>query len=187
MFSDGLKEKLMLGSVDIWVLTKELHWLAGARIQKVYQHAADVHLDLFVPGRGSWTLVLGGGKFFVTRHKFEYPQKPSGFVMALRKALAGRLIKKIRQHGFDRIVILETEGSKLIAELLPQGNIILTEGPDDTIRAVLIARTWKGRELRVRARYVPPPAKTNIFELKTDEIRNILASEQRPAASRGLS
>lgn len=175
------KEKAHLGAVDIKVLIDELRWIATAkaRIQKIYQFENEAHLEIYVAGRGTFLLILGDGKFFLTQKRFKYPEAAPPFAMTLRKHLSGKKIVALRQHDFDRVVILEIDGFKLIGELLPKGNVILTDAGDN-ILAVISPKYWAARKLKIKAKYAYPPPRENILEMEATEVKEkVLAKEKR--------
>jgi len=81
---------------------------------------------LHVPQKGTNTLVIGSGKLFLTKKRFEYRRRRQ-IRNDTKKYVGGRLIAKIMQHDFDRVVIIKTETHNIIAELFRNGNVILTD------------------------------------------------------------
>lgn len=173
-----MEEKTFLNSLDLYFLVNELQSLREARIQKIYQIGKEVHLELYVRNKGTMFLVLGDGRFFLTKHKFTYPEEATTFAMTLRKYLSGLHFKSVKQHAFDRIIIVEADGFKLIGELIPQGNVVLAD-KENKILAVLERQLWEARTLKQRESYVLPPQRTNILELKTEDIYKILLKEEK--------
>ncbi len=171
-----MKEEL--SSLDIKIIVSEMQSLGliGARMEKFYQRGREIHIKLHFPARleklaarhdipqqGTHTLVLGSGKIFLTKKRFEYGTTPPPFAMTLRKYLGGKKIAAISQHDFDRVVVIETETHKIIAELFRNGNIVLTD-PDYRIWSMLERQEWKDRAIKIRETY-KFPARGN-----TDEI-----------------
>lgn len=176
-----MKEEL--SSLDIKIIVSEMQslGLVGARMEKFYQKEREIHILLHIPQRGTHTLVLGNGKIFLTKKRFEYPQMPSGFAMTLRKYLGGKKIAALSQHEFDRVVVIETDAHKIIAELFRNGNIVLTD-PEYKIWSMLERQEWKDRAIKMRETYkFPARGNTNeIFaKLKESEKQIVvfLASE----------
>lgn len=157
-----------LSSLDIKILVSELQSLMGARMQKFYQLGKELHILLHfpasleklaarhdVPQKGTHTLVVGAGKLFLTKNRFEYPPAPSNFAMTLRKYVGGKKITALEQHGFDRVVVIETGMHNIIAELFRNGNIVLTDA-DYKIWSVLEKQEWKDRTIKLRETYKFP-------------------------------
>lgn len=160
-----MKEEL--SSLDIKIIVSELQgMLAGARMEKFYQKEREIHILLHIPHQGTHTLVLGSGKLFLTKKRFEYAQTPPPFAMTLRKYLAGKKIAAISQHGFDRVVMLETETHRLIAELFRNGNMVLTD-PDYKIWSMLEKQEWKDRSIKIREKYAFP-AHGDVYDALSD-------------------
>ncbi|VVB59807.1 Uncharacterised protein [uncultured archaeon] len=154
--------KQELSSLDIKFLVAELQGLRGARMEKFYQKDREIHILLHVPQRGTHTLVLGAGKLFLTKKRFEYSQTPSGFAMTLRKYLGGKKIAAVTQHDFDRVVVIETETHKIIAELFRNGNIVLTDS-EYKIWSMLEKQEWKDRSIKLREKYRFPAKNHGIY------------------------
>jgi len=181
---NNMKEEL--SSLDIKIIVSELQkLLAGARMEKFYQKGREVHILLHLPQQGTHTLVLGAGKIFLTKKRFEYGQTPPAFAMTLRKYLGGKKIAAISQHEFDRVVIIETDAHKImestdskllcpsshkiIAELFRNGNIVLTDA-DYKIWSMLERQEWKDRAIKMRETY-KFPARGNTDEI-FEKIKN---------------
>ncbi len=151
--------KQELSSLDIKIIVSELQdLLAGARMEKFYQKDREIHILLHIPQKGTHTLVLGSGKIFLTKKRFEYAQVPPAFAMTLRKYLGGKKIAAIAQHDFDRVVVIETETHKIISELFRNGNIVLADS-DYKIWSMLEKQEWKDRSIKLREKYVFPAKK----------------------------
>jgi predicted ribosome quality control (RQC) complex YloA/Tae2 family protein len=98
---------------------------------------------------------------------------PSNFAMYLRKHLSGGRIAEIRQLDFDRIVELTIERwdtrIKLIAELLPRGNLVLVD-ENGEIMLPLRRKSFATREIKVRKRYERPPSRVNPLTLSERDL-----------------
>ncbi len=176
-----MKEEL--SSIDIKIIVSEMQslGLVGARMEKFYQKGREIHILLHIPQKGTHTLVLGSGKIFLTkksvrtalgfstqdtgegRKQFEYAKTPPPFAMTLRKYLGGKKIAAIRQHEFDRVIVIETDAHKIIAELFRNGNIVLTD-PEYKIWSMLERKEWKDRSIKMREKYIFP-ARGNADEI----------------------
>ena len=175
-----LKEEL--NSFDIYVVTYELdHILHGARIDNVYQINPKILL-LKVRNKGLpqiQLLIEAGKRIHSTSHIFEKPLKPPIFSIALRKYLRNGEITEIRQHEFERIVIIEVkkggEEYRLVCELFREGNIILV-GPDGKILQALTYRRMKDRNvLRGESFQYPPSIGCNPKTLNREVFNEIKA------------
>jgi len=102
---------------------------------------------------------------FIASERMEAPEEPPNFCMFLRKHLAGREIKEVRQHGFDRVVEIETDEGILIFEFVPPGNIILCDKFYNIIMPLEVQR-WKHREVKPKDSYSFPPSHTDLTRIE---------------------
>jgi len=190
-----LKEEM--SSFDIAAITPEINLvIKGARIDNVYQiNRKTLLLRLHQPDQPPLYLLTEAGKrLHLTSYALERPRKPPAFCMALRKYLKNGRIAELRQHGFERTIIMEVntkEGEfQLILELFGDGNIILVS-PQNTILQALTYRkmrdrnVWRGEDFQ----YAPPrgrnPRKVNRQDF--EEIRKLGKLEVVRALTKFLS
>ena len=121
----GIMKREMSG-IDLMCVVDELQELKEAWVGKVYQHDNVVRIAL--SGKGRHNLLIEPGRRF---HLTQYPKEtrfPTSFAMQLRKHMQGMRLKGVKQHGIDRVVVVEIDGRELIAELFAKGNVVLREG-----------------------------------------------------------
>jgi predicted ribosome quality control (RQC) complex YloA/Tae2 family protein len=147
--------------------------LLGGIIQKAWQQGKELRMEVFVSGKGSHELYFSPGKFFITEFKRTAPEQPGAFAMVLRKHLSGQKIADVRQHGFDRIVELETADYVLVFELFARGNVMLCDKNLQIIMP-LEQHTFKDRSIRPKHQYAYPPAVSNPLTLGLEELRGLL-------------
>ena len=160
--------------MDLFYLLKEFSILLNCRLTKVYNtpnNGFDFH---FHSGKGKNILrVIIPNFIFISKHKAEYPEKPSGFCLSLRKHMEGLILKKIEQKNFERIVelLFEGRGEKkiIIVELFSKGNIILCSG-DYEIVNVLETQIWKERALKKNETYNYPKQNFNFLEINENKL-----------------
>jgi len=184
-------------SFDIAALTPELNRLIkDARIDNIYQiNPLTLLLKLRRPNQPKLHLLIEAGKrLHLTSYVLKKPQKPPTFCMALRKHLRNGKIMGIRQHEFERIIIIEVgkkEGNiQLISELFGEGNIILVDQENRILQALTYRRMRDRNILRGEAFQQPPssgrnPLKQNRLDL--NEIRELGQLEIVRAFTRFLS
>ncbi|MHC1600612.1 MAG: ribosome rescue protein RqcH, partial [Candidatus Methanospirareceae archaeon] len=164
-----------MSSVDIAAIVTELQELVGARLVKAYQSGKDeIRLKLHQKEKGSLDLIIEAGKrIHLTKYKRPSPRIPSNFAMFIRKHLGGGRIARIRQLDFDRIVELTIERwdkqLRLIAELLPRGNLVLIDENGD-IMLPLRRKSFSTREIKARKKYERPPSRENPLTLTEQEL-----------------
>ncbi len=124
--------------------------LVGGRIDKIHQPEKDeltiqvrnqsTHYNLFVSVDASIPY------FTLTSQKKENPSTPPMFCMLMRKHLVGGKILSIKQHAFERVLIIEIESrnelgdfeaKKLYVEIMGKhSNIILTKADDIIVESI---------------------------------------------------
>ncbi len=166
-----------MSALDVRFIVHELKdALIDGRVQKVYQYGPKAKRFLFEvhkPGKGESKLYVDGSKIFLTREKQPAPQEPPSFCMFLRKHLMNKRVRNVKQHGFDRIVEIETDEATLIFELLSPGNVILIDSMRNIIMPLEIQK-WKDREVKPKVPYKYPPALTDPFGLSMDGLTRML-------------
>ncbi len=173
-----MKEEMT--SFDIAATTSELNQLVeGAYVDNIYQIAQRALLfKLRRPGRPRLHLLVEAGRrFHLTSYVVERPSRPSSFSMALRKHLRNGVVTKLKQHRFERIIVLGVktkEGEfQLVSELFGGGNIILVD-PQDLILHALTYRRMRDRNvLRGEAFQHAPPSGRNPLELNRQDFGEI--------------
>ncbi len=179
-----------LSSLDVFYLVREIQpQLHDAFVDKVYQGSkdADTKEDLMFrlrsPKSGKQQLYLKVPEaFFLTDHRYAWPQLPPGFCMQLRKHLQNSQLIHFEQLGFDRIIIMKFRKGEtiwtLILELFGKGNIVLVN-EEGKIRGVLDLQRWKDRALRVNAVYEFPKEATNTPAISLDELKELFAQADK--------
>lgn len=102
-------------------ITADLQQLVTGRITKIHQpNAQEVILHVRANGKNHkllFSIHSSYARVHLTEHTIENPAEPPMFCMLLRKHLEGGFIASIKQHDFDRIIIVEIE-SKMKLEIL---------------------------------------------------------------------
>lgn len=171
-----LAPKSEMSSLDVRAAVRELRALRGSRIDKAYETAPRellLRLRAFNPARKVELSILVGKAFHVTTLPRENPEKPTSFVMQLRKHLTNGFVDDVRQHGFDRIIEIVSnrkDGRYVIAiELFSDGNVVLVK--DDRILTPLFTQSWASREVRPGVAWTPPPARADPAGIAPEEFR----------------
>lgn len=177
--------KEQMSSFDIAVISVELNsLLRGARVDNFYQiNPKTLLLKIRQSDRPADHLLIEAGKrTHLTSYVLAKSAKPSGFCMALRKHLNNGRILEVRQHEFERIILIRVAKArveyKLIIELFGEGNIILV-GPQDEILQALTYRRMRDRNVLPREKFIYPPASgRNPLGVTRDAIEQIKDSGQ---------
>ncbi len=101
-------------------MTADLQQLVAGRITKIHQpNAQEVVLQIRANG-GNHKLLFSihpsYARIHLTGQTIENPAEPPMFCMLLRKHLEGGFIASIKQHDFDRIIIVEIESKNEIGD-----------------------------------------------------------------------
>lgn len=186
-------------SLDVRAAVRELRALKGARVDKAYEVAPkELLLRLRAPARAGLAegeaaegpamkrqdiAILVGKAIHMTKLPRETPEKPTSFVMQLRKHLQNAFVDEVRQHGFDRVVEFVSrrkEGTYvLVVELFADGNVVLVK--DDRIVTPLFHQSWAHREVRPGVDWVPAPARADPASLPDAEFETRLRASNADA------
>ncbi|WP_297498431.1 ribosome rescue protein RqcH [Thermococcus sp.] len=179
-----MKEEM--SSVDIRYIVRELQWLVGSRVDKVYHDGNEIRIKLRTR-EGRADLILQAGKrFHLTSYVKEAPKQPSSFTMLLRKYLGGGFIEGIEQHQFDRIVKIRVGDYTLIGELFRRGNVILVDSGNRIISA-LRYEEYKDRAIKPNADYRFPPARENPLEVSFERFLELMRENESLELVRALA
>lgn len=174
--------KSQISCVDLYYLVKELLFLVGAKVDKIYHPKKDELIFQFhVAGKGKIMLRTTVGKFiFLTEYKEQF-EEPSGFCMYLRKILSNARLRDFLQVGSERIVKLffEAKNKKFYVyiELFGKGNLIVTDEKNIIINA-LEQKKWSDREIKKDMLYEYPKKRYNIFEIEKNEFLELITSDR---------
>lgn len=156
--------------------------LIGGRISKIQQPFKNELVLTVRSNRVNHPLLLSANPTYsrmqITQVDFSNPDRPSNFVMSLRKNIDGAIIKKIEQLDNDRVVsiTLETKDElgyyinyRLIIEIMGRySNVILLNSDDKIVDLIKHVSSSKNRFriLLPGENYVYPPAsnKKNPFD-----------------------
>ncbi len=166
--------RLKQSSLDIYSFVSVYgNDIAGSFIKKIHQVGPKSFLFQIYRSdtkRRNLFVSLERGVAFM---EVEPGKEPSMLALTLRKMLSERKIESIRQHSFDRVLIMKFYGGQeLILEMFREGNLIVTM--DQEITFVLNPREWKNRKLIKGEKYVPPSS-INPAELSLEEASSILS------------
>ncbi|MFJ7950468.1 NFACT family protein [Lysinibacillus sp. NPDC096418] len=101
-------------------MTADLQQLVTGRITKIHQpNAQEVVLQIRANG-GNHKLLFSihssYARVHLTEQTIENPAEPPMFCMLLRKHIEGGFISSIKQHDFDRVIIVEIESKNEIGD-----------------------------------------------------------------------
>ncbi|MEM2124310.1 MAG: ribosome rescue protein RqcH [Methanolinea sp.] len=151
-----------LSGIDVRALVTEWERLLPLWVDKAYEVAPGALL-IRLKGKEHakyQLLVEPPVRAHLTAREIQVPKMPTAFPMLLRKYLLGGRVLSVRQHGIQRIVLLEVGKSdhlfRLVIELFDRGNVILCDR-DWTIIQPLRHLRFKERDVVPGATYTLPP------------------------------
>jgi predicted ribosome quality control (RQC) complex YloA/Tae2 family protein len=162
-----------MNAADINCIVRELQEATGSRVDKIFQDKSGMVRIRFYggpPGRLE-LLMEAGRRIHSTTFRRKAPQQPSSFAMYLRKHLGNRRLEAVRQHDFDRIVILDFGDLRLLIELFARGNIILL---DSETKVMLSLKRSKERADRGEVYVFPDPPASPLSVEGVDDLSRVL-------------
>lgn len=168
-----------MSSVDLYFMCKELQFLSGAKISKIYgsEGRKDIIIQFHKPGEGKKLLrVKAPNCLYLIEEKEAMPEL-SDFVTVIRKKLSGLRVDAIEQRGFERVFAIKAKYYVLYVELFSRGNIILTE--DNKILIASEYKKWSDRTIRPKAEYIFPVKERYITELSESEFVDIARKQDK--------
>lgn len=172
-----------IANIELFCVCKELQVLVGARLTKLYEVGRDeFRMRFHSPQQGDTDVFCKlRERLNITQYIKEAPQKPSTFVMALRKYLEGAHVRSVMQYGLDRVVVFELEkenGFMLIFEMFSSGNVILADKQCSILHAYR-NEEWKDRKIRRGEKYIfPKSERLDPLELNEKKLRSLLDSKK---------
>jgi predicted ribosome quality control (RQC) complex YloA/Tae2 family protein len=169
-----------IANLELFCICKELQVLVGARLTKLYELGQDEFRLRFHSQNGGVDVFCKlRERLNITQYIKEAPQKPSNFIMGLRKHVEGARVKSIMQYGLDRVVVFELEKESrflLVFEMFSHGNLILADSSYKVLQAYR-SEEWKDREVRRGSKYdFPKSDRVDPFELNESKLMGMLNS-----------
>jgi predicted ribosome quality control (RQC) complex YloA/Tae2 family protein len=188
-----------LSGLEFRVLAKELSAaLVGTYVSNIYSIGESQLLRMRRPG-GAESEPLELSLVLSPKLGAWLTEKPARvdtteFTTALRSHLLRARLGSVTQFDLDRVLIMDFEAKgedrlKLVLELMPPGNLLLT-GPDGKIVLALRDLRTGSRRLAKGYPYTPPPqTRASLETLTKQDLKRSLAREKTlgRALGRGLS
>ncbi len=169
-----------MSNVDIFTISQELNeLLKDARVDKSFQPTKDTIIIRFhKAGIGRLDLVMqAGSRIHISQYPLKNPQNPPHFPMLLRKRVKGANVISIKQHNFDRVVVIKMQKEQvytLIIELFAQGNIILLD-EENNIITPLKRKHWSDRDISAKREYIFPTSNgINPISIEEEEFYQLI-------------
>jgi len=174
--------KTQLSSLEAHYLVKELKFLIGGRVDKIFQvDKKEFYLLLHVPSIGKKILRITDKLMYLTSNK-PSTETPPGFCMYLRKQLGNGKLKEISQKESERIIefVFEVKEGlrKLVVELFGGGNLLILD-ENNVILSATHYEKYKDRDVLAKNDYNYPKMKYNLFELKILNLRELMLKSNK--------
>src|SRR5438552_12478671 len=195
------KSKASLSGLEFRVLSKEIgSALAGAYVSNIYSIGESQLLRMRkaggqAGGEPSEVSLVLSPKLGAWITEKPARVETTDFTTALRSQLLRAKLESVSQVDLDRVLVLQFEGKgddgplRLVLELMPPGNIVLT-GPEGKVALALRDVKTEARRIAKGYPYVPPPqTRASIETLTRTDLKRALAKEKTlgRALGRGLS
>ena len=175
--------KKHLSSLDLHFIVSELKILKDSRTDKIYQPDKNlIVFNLYKTNAGKKLLTINVGQsIFISDEKEDYGEI-LGFGMLLRKHLDGYFLVNTNQIEPERIIQLtfkiKDETKYLYIEFFGKGNAILCDSHHVIINA-LEHHEFRERVVKPRLKYVYPVMNFNLFDLKTENLADMLGNSKK--------
>ncbi len=126
----------------------------------------------FSSKQGSRDLIAAPNALFLTDYSLPAKQQSSGFGALLKARLGNSRVLGLKQHGFDRVAVMEFGEYSIVFELFAKGNLVLLK--DEVIEAVYRRKNWKDRVLKKGEKYIFPQSKGISPEADFEEFKDCL-------------
>ena len=170
-----------LSGFEVLALLKEIgEALRGTYVNNVYSLGESQLLRFRKPGFEDVWLVASSKKGVWVSHSVSERAETRGLTTALRAELERARFVRAKQEDMDRVFVLEfdrEEGRNLIVELMPPGNIIVTDADGRILLVKEEVRSGTRRLVR-GGRYQPPKqSRLSPTEVDGDDVRTMLREE----------
>lgn len=113
---------MALDGAFLYKVKKELEFLIGSRVDKIYQPSREqMIISLRYKGGSSRILVsvsADSARVHITKNDIDNPAVPPMFCMLMRKHLGSARLLDIRQDGFERILFFDFEGIDELGDIV---------------------------------------------------------------------
>lgn len=165
-----------LSSFDLYYMTKELQFIVGSRIDKVFTDSNGVVFQLYNQDLKKIYLRVHSELIFLTKERGDWTDSPDGFCLFLRKHLTNSRIVSVFQMGSERILKLtistKDKEYDLFFELFGGGNIILTV--KGMILSAKVQRKYTTRTINNKLEYIYPKRDVEFTNLNYETFKLLL-------------
>ncbi|HZY70564.1 MAG TPA: ribosome rescue protein RqcH [Thermoplasmata archaeon] len=176
-------------ALDTAAVAREIRAAGRIRFDKAYDVPnGGIAASFRVPGSGRRELVILPGRFAAfLSDRGERIEELGRMALALRRLLSGAVVTDVDEPAGERYLSIRLTRSDvpepvvLGAELFGAGNLVVVRG--DRVAAVLHAKTWAHRILRIGATFAPPPRRRDPFAASVAELEQQLEGSRTDRAT----
>ena len=155
-----IKATREFSNFDVFAIVKELDLiLTNGSILNVYEVEDLLILKIKTRSGKKNLIIKKDSRINLTEYDYPIPNYPSQYISSLRKYLKNRLISKISQYQFDRIIIIELSNEntpwKFVIELFNKGNFLLLD-ENNIVKIAKKYRKFKDRSVLPNREYLFP-------------------------------
>ncbi|HEV2138792.1 MAG TPA: NFACT family protein [Nitrososphaerales archaeon] len=170
-----------LSGFEVLVLVREIDLaLRGTYVNNIYSIGESQLIRFRKPqGEDLWLVVSPRRGVWVSGNVSERAQTTQ-FTSRLRAELERAKFSRATQGDLDRVFEIDFEkedGRKMIVELMPPGNIIVTDATGKVLLAMREVRSAARRVLRGIEYHPPLQRRQSPLEVQTEDVRKMIRSE----------
>ncbi|HYC26744.1 MAG TPA: NFACT family protein, partial [Nitrososphaerales archaeon] len=170
-----------LSAFEVLALAKEIDLaLRGSYVNNIYSLGEGQAFRLRASGGDDKWLVVSPTYGCWVSQKVSDREETSEFTSSLRKELARAKFAGASQLGFDRVfrIAFAEPARMVVVEMMPPGNIVVTDEDESILCAEREVRTPKRRVAR-GSRYTPPgQSRTSPADLTPGDVSRFLTQEK---------
>ena len=178
-----------LSGFEVLGLLKEIGaTLRGAYVNNIYRLGESQLVRFRSPDGGDAWVVLSPKKGVWISKEVAERADTTEFTTRLRAELERARFVSARQADLDRVFELDFEGRekrKLIVELMPPGNIIVTDGEDKVLLVAREVRTPSRRVMRGTTYRPPEQSRVSPLEITPESVGEALRKERTAGSAIG--
>ncbi len=163
---------------DVFAIAKELDSiLLKGSILNIYEVEDLLILKIRTINGKKNLLIKKDSRINLTEYDYPIPNYPSQYIGTLRKLLKNRMILKISQYQFDRIIIIELSNYdkpwKFVIELFNKGNFLLLD-ENNIIKIAKKYKKFRDRSILAKHEYeFPKSYGTDFLTINKEEFKNV--------------
>lgn len=172
----------MLSAIHLYFISKEGKKYINAKVDKIYELIDDsINIRLHHSVFSEINIIVNENFFYFTDNRIKNKEKPSSFIMLLRKYLNNTRMKNIECLNGERLILIEFEKEekyKLFIEYIRPFNFILCRSDNKIIYAKRFLE-FSTRKIKINENYYFPFRDFNMLEINFSEFKQIILSSNK--------